>query len=123
MSDNPYIKRIEKRGKTGHGRIAEKKSMQSIAARLTPASGALRGAKGDGTMEKKGRKYRGENKATVHNSLSIELGWLNKIYTEALASGAEPFLAFQFVTPEGKARPSGDWVAIPKTLFKELTDE
>jgi hypothetical protein len=116
---NPYLKRLEKSGSSGHGKKSEKRVAKSLAARLTPASGALRGAKGDFKTE----VYLCEAKSTVKTSLPIELAWMVKISVEALNTGRVPAVALSFVTPDGSAKAYGDWVAIPKHEFQRLTED
>lgn len=121
MSDHPFLKRMAQKGTTGHGRISEKRVAKSLAAMLTPNSGALASAKGDMKRGKK-KPYVVEAKSTVHTTLSIDLGWLVKIAVEALSLGKTPALTISFVTPEGKAKPRGEWVLIPLYDFRELID-
>jgi len=94
--------------------------MKKLGAQLTPASGALQGCKGDGTLEGGDYQFRLENKATIHNSLSIKLDWLAKITGEASNTNHVPALAFQFVHGAGSPKRDGEWVAIPAWLFKEV---
>jgi hypothetical protein len=64
VSDHPFLKRMAQKGTTGHGRISEKRVAKSLAAMLTPNSGALASAKGDMKRGKKkpyvveAKKYR-----------------------------------------------------------------
>lgn len=119
---NPYLKRVAK-GKVAHGNKSEKRLANKMGSRLTPASGAMRGAKSDALLNKKEMKFRIESKSTINNSLSIELGWLVKITEEALQTGCNPVLTFSYVDGDGRAKPKGDWVAMPLWLFQELTEE
>jgi Holliday junction resolvase len=121
---NPFMDRIAKKGKSGHGTKSEQRLGKSLSARMTPASGALEGAKGDmvKTTPSMG-KLMIEAKSTVHNTMSLDLGWLVKVATEALADGATPALTVSFVTPDGKARNHGDWVMMPAWQWKELVEK
>ncbi len=114
--NNPYLARQQRKTKTSHGNKAEKNVAQRLKAKLTPASGAMAGAKGD--MEKGG--FRIESKATKAESMRLELGWLQKIYQEALERGENPALIVQFVNSDGKPLPRGSWVMVPEDLFKEF---
>lgn len=116
---NPFIDRILKQGSTGHGNRSESRVAKSLSAQLRPASGALKGAKGDLLLP----EFLVEAKSTVSDSLSVKLSWMVKITIESLNIGKTPALAISFVTPEGKAKPHGDWVAIPLTTFQELTEK
>lgn len=123
IEDSPFMKRIAQRGKSGHGTASEKRVAKSLAAQLTPASGAIKGAKGD--MKLSGpRKVLMEAKSTIHMSMSIEQAWLTKINHEAMGSNAIPALSVSFVMPDGKLRAgTNDWVMIPKAVFQELIGE
>jgi len=122
MSKNPFLERVAKKGSSGHGSASEKRVAKSLSARLTPASGALAGAKGDATFKRGKTKYRLECKSTIHASMSLDLGWLVKIAHEALTTQSNPALSVSFVTPEGKPKLHGEWVMVPKYLFQELTN-
>lgn len=118
---NPFLKRAAQQGDNGHGDSSEKRVAKSLGARLTPNSGAMRGAKGDAQLERN-RSYLVECKSTVKDRLPVELGWLVKITHEALSTGKVPILTVSFVMPDGKARPQGDWVMMPKHYFDELSE-
>lgn len=120
---NPYLDRLDAKGGSSHGKRFEKKAAQSLAARLTPASGAMAGAKGDMVVPRAAAKFLLESKSTTSVSLSIKLEWLTKITSEAVSMGMSPALLIGFVTPEGKPLPhcESEWVAVPKQLFLELT--
>ena len=114
---NSYLKQVAARGGSGHGRESERRIAKKLGAQLTPASGAVAGAKGDMKLP----EFLLEAKSTKNATMSLEHGWLVKISTEALNVQKTPALSVSFVTPEGKATPHGDWVLIPMHLFKELT--
>lgn len=118
MSDNPFMKRAEKRGQAGHGTSSEKRVSKVVGSRLNPASGAMRGCKGDSV--KKG--FLIESKATVSDTMKVDLGWLVKIANESANKGKDPALTISFVLADGKARPMGDWVLIPAVVFAGLTE-
>jgi hypothetical protein len=103
------------------GDIAERRSMDRLGARGTPASGALDGAKSDGILDR-GDEYsvRVEHKATEAKSMRIELEWLLKIMGEAMDHGQVPALAISFVSGDGRPRKDGAWVAIPEYVFLEI---
>ena len=107
MKDNPYMKRCAKNGTTGHGAKSEARIAKYMRARLSPASGAMVGAKGDARTE----DFLIECKSTVAETMKLDLGWLVKIATEARAKGLDPALTISFVTPEGK--PRGDRELVP----------
>lgn len=106
-----------------HGRKSEKRVATSLAARLTPASGAMRGAKSDMKKKAGDRKFQIESKATKNATLGVDLGWLVKVTEEAQATGSIPALTMSFVDEHGKSKPKGDWVAIPMWAFQELIGE
>lgn len=116
MSYNPFINRQKK---WCHGSKAEEKLAKRLGAKLTPASGALDGAKGDMTLP----EFRVESKATKNDSIRIKLDWLLKIAQEAIEKGDHPALVVQFVTEDGKPVKRGSWVMIPENTFKELLDQ
>lgn len=84
---------------------------------MTPASGALPGAKGDFEVH----DLKVENKSTISKSLRLEAEWLLKIEDEARQVGKVPALAFQFTYETGQPRFT-PWVAVPEWLFKEMMD-
>lgn len=118
--ENPILRRMKEQGTTGHGTVSEKRVASKLGARQTPGSGAKRGAKGDAVLKSEDQKFLIESKSTINASLSVELGWLVKIAHEALNDGAVPVLTMSFVTPEGRERPHGDWVAVPRWAAQDL---
>jgi len=118
---NPYLDRIAKRGSTGHGKPSEQRVAKSLAARLMPGSGSTRGAKGDMNLDRK-LLFKVEAKSTVNDTMRLELGWLVKVLTEALNTARHAALHVSFVTSDGRARPNGEWVMVPKHTFDELTE-
>ena len=109
---NPYIERVQRQR---HGTKAEKRTAKRLNGRLTPASGALAGAKGDMRVA----ACLMEMKVTKHGSLSLKHSWLKKIAKEALDIGRTPALNVQFVDSFGQPIPDGSWVMIPERVFKE----
>jgi hypothetical protein len=109
--------------RNAHGKLYEQRVAKKTAIRLTPASGAMPGAKGDGRLSTEAQKWLVEMKSTDKNTHSIELGWLVKITEEAAAAGRNPALLFSFVLKDGRPRPNAptEWVAMPLYLFEELT--
>lgn len=107
--------------KNPHGKLYESKASKSLGARLTPASGATVGAKGD--MAK--GQYLIESKSTTSASLPVKLEWLVKISEEAQAKGKTPALLMAFVLPTGRPVPNAEsqWVAVPLQHWKELTGD
>lgn len=108
---NPLLERYSKKK---HGTKSEKRIAKSLGARLTPASGALQGAKGDSATP----KFLIESKSTIRDSLRLELAWLVKIEKEALNHGKVPLLTISFVYLNGLPKES-DWVCVPKWAFDE----
>jgi len=102
-----------------HGTKSERRVAKTMAARLTPASGAFPGHKGD---FRKGR-FLWEAKATVKTSATVKLEWLTKITREATEKGCDPALSLSFVNGSGAAQPGGDWVCIPRYVFDELMEK
>lgn len=119
--DNPFMKRALQRSGSSHGAVSEKRLSKALGARLTPASGAIKGAKGDmklaGTLP-----VLLEAKSTTAATMKLEHSWLVKINHEAQASGSIPALAVSFVTPEGLAKKNAEWVLLPLHIFKELIE-
>lgn len=120
MSDNPFLRRVAAKGSSGHGSRSERRVAKSLSARLTPASGAMRGAKADMRISAK-TKWLVEAKSTTGKTLSVELAWLVKVLTEALSAGSRPALTVSFVNPDGSKRAC-DWVMLPLADFQELTE-
>ena len=112
---NPYLKRTQFHQ---HGQKAEKRAAKRLNGKLTPASGALIGAKGDILR----RSFLIESKATVHDSISVKLAWLEKIAKEALDSGKDPALLIQFTDAAGNPWRGSGWVLIPERLFAEISE-
>lgn len=106
-----------------HGRKSEKRVALSLAARLTPNSGATRWAKSDMSKKSGSLKFQIESKSTKNDTLPVDLGWLVKVTEESQATASIPALTMSFVDVEGKARPRGDWVAIPLWAFQEILEK
>lgn len=123
MSGNPYLKRLDKRGNNGHGKLSEKRVAKSMGASLQPNSGAMAGAKSDAQLKEV--NFRLEMKSTIDKTLRIEMGWLTKITKEALCAGQTPAVVISFVNPDGSPAMAlySDWVLIPKVKFQEMIDE
>ncbi len=118
MSDNPFLNRANNR-KIGHnGRHSEKKLAKRMGGRLTPASGAMEGAKGDMVVD----DFLIEAKATQNRSMSLDSDWLYKIYQEALELGKYPALAVTFTNNEGQSEKRERWVMVPEHVFKQILD-
>jgi hypothetical protein len=115
MPIDPYRPGSKKRL---HGTEAEKHCAKRLGATLTPASGALPGAKGDMFTD----RFRIESKATVKDSYRLSLDVLCKAADEASEQGQVPAVAVQFVLPDGRLRRCGGWVCMPENVFKELLE-
>lgn len=63
-----------------------------------------------------------ECKFTEKKSLSIKGSWLAKITAEAHAQNKDPALAIQINGTENKGLSETDWVAVPMSVFKRLTE-
>lgn len=117
-TDFPILKRQRAKGKTSHGRASEKNTSKRLKAYLTPASGAIQGAKGD--MVK--GEFLLENKSTIKQSLSLKYEWLEKISREAVCQEKTPSVSIQFVDSQGASKPTGRWVLIPEHVFQEFIE-
>ncbi len=112
--------RAKKRREIGRsGRISERNLAHALGGKTTPASGAMDGAKGDIRLG----DFLLESKSTTRDSFSVEYGHLAKIRAEALASDKEAGLTVSFITGNGKSRASGEWVLLPLSVFRELTEK
>ena len=112
--------RAKKRVEIGRaGRSSESRLSKTLGGRLTPASGALEGAKGDIKLE----DFILEAKSTTRDSFSVSYSQLAKIKAESLSSDKAPGLTVSFVTGNGAPRHSGEWVLIPLATFRELTSK
>lgn len=122
MTNNPYLRRVNKRDSGFHGRKAEESLAKRLKGELQPGSGNLPGAKGDVKLiaRNQDQDFLIENKATTGASISVKQDWLLKIYQEALETGKIPALAFQFTNEAGKSEKRDRWVALPEHFFKEL---
>ncbi len=101
------------------GRASEKHLARALGARLTPASGAGRGGKGDMTL---GRHLL-EAKSSTGDSVRLQRGWLAKIAGEARAAGRQPGLTITFTYQDGRPIPDGSWVCIPLRQWRELIED
>jgi hypothetical protein len=122
MTRNPFMDRAANEARSSHGKRSEQRVAKKLGATLTPSSGALRSAKGDMRQKTGAIKWAQEAKSTIHDTMSLDLGWLVKIQHEALAINCSPALSISFVTPEGKGRPHGDWVCMPLATYQELLE-
>jgi hypothetical protein len=123
VSHNPYLKRVAARNIGDAGRASEKRVAKVLRAQLTPASGALAAHKGDMKL-KRSMSFLSEAKSTTTDTLKLDLGWLMKIQSEALAKNAKPLITISFVREDGKLRGiKEDWVCMPRSAFDELTGE
>ena len=102
----------------GTGIKAEKNTAKRTGGKLTPASGAMDGHKGDFTLP----GILAENKSTTRDSFSVQYEELQKIAAEARAVGMSPALFFQFTRGDGTPLPSGKWVCIPEHIWEEIKD-
>lgn len=114
---NRYLKRLDERGVGGTGRASERKVAAKLGARPTPASGALKGAKGDMVLP----EVLVEAKSTTANSMKLDFGWLVKIATEALNSRKTPCLAVSFTEGDGRPKRHGEWMMVPLHVWREMT--
>lgn len=120
---NPFLERQKAAPKNNHGKRSEVHLAKSLNARLTLASGAVAGSKGDLKHNPDGFKILMEAKSTTTATLAVQHEWLAKIENEALAKSSIPALAISFVNPEGRAKPMGEWVALPKWAYLELLEK
>lgn len=104
--------------KTLHGNKSEKRILEDMGAEQTIGSGAFAGMKSDGV---KG-PMRIECKSTVGKSMGIKLEWLEKIRQEALETGKTPMVTLSYVDSEGKPKPGGDWIMMPRYLLQDFMD-
>ncbi len=111
---------MKKRNEIGRaGRSSERRLSKNLGGRLTPASGAMDGAKGDIHLN----DFLLEAKSTTRDSFSVDYRQLAKIKAESLANDKTPGLTVSFTTGNGHPRQSGEWVLIPLSTFKELTSK
>lgn len=116
MAESPLRRRMNKQCT---GTKAENRTGKRLGARMTPASGALDGAKSDMVL----RNFRIENKSTIHVSIRLQLDWLLKIKQEALEHGQSPALTVQFTYENGVPRAGGNWILLPEELFREICED
>ena len=109
---------MKKRPIGGFGRRAEKEAAKRLGASLTPSSGAV-GEQGDFTLG----SFQIENKATEGYGYNIPYYLVVQIKRRAGLHGKIPALAIQFVTPQGKLKEDGGWVAVPEEVFKQLQEK
>jgi Holliday junction resolvase len=75
------------------------------------------GYKSDGSTD----KYQIECKQTAKDSLSVKSEWLEKISYEAYPNGRIPLVSLRFLNILDPL-VSQDWIVIPATEFKRLTE-
>lgn len=119
MSEPPFLRRLADRRFGLVGRQAEERTAKRLGAKLTPASGALDGAKGDMALG----CFLIENKSTVQGRIGLKFDWLAKIAREARTLGKRPALALSFTTGDGRPIVDGKWVLIPEHVFDELVKD
>lgn len=117
---NPFLDRMDKLGKSGHGKLSEKRLAKELGARLHPASGAIVGHKSDASDE----QFQYEMKSTTSLTLPLDKSWLEKISHEANCANKTPAITISFVLPDGKPRMrlNSEWVMVPKWAFQELVE-
>lgn len=123
---SPFLRRLVKDAAIGvTGRKSEKRLAKATGSRLTPASGALKGAKGDMVRKAAKASYLVEAKSTTGKTLALENDWLIKIAMEAGGSGKVPMLVVSFVNSDGKPRTprNAEWALLPLWALQELIEE
>ena len=115
MADLPFIARQKQHAIGKAGRRSEARLVKHTGGRARPASGAMKGAKGDIDF---GHVLM-ECKSTTSGSLGVKLDWLCKIAAEARAEGKTPVLSVSFVEGTGTPRRDGEWVLVPLYKLKE----
>lgn len=113
---SPYMDRVARRNVGHNGREAEKSLSKRIGGKLTPASGAMVGAKGD--MSK--GEFLIEAKATQNDSMSLKKSWCHKIYQEALEKTKRPAIAIAFTNDSGRSEKRDRWVMLTESDYLEL---
>lgn len=83
-----------------------------------PGSGASDYARGD----VKTPEFLIECKLTAAESIRVERGWLAKITRQANSAGKLPALAFEIQGGANDPLLERDWIAVPKSVFKKLTE-
>ena len=113
------LKRKKPINPIGHaGRLSEARLAKNLGAKAQPAYGAMLGAKGDIDLG----PVLLEAKSTISDSMSLQFVWLHKIADEARRAGKTPAVAISFVTQLGKSYMDGEWVMLPRDVFKEIVD-
>lgn len=101
------------------GRKSEKLLLRKLGARATPNSGAVEGAKGDGSFG----DVLLEAKSSTGRTIPVEHAWLSKIAKEARDIGKRPMLALSFTNGEGRPVPAGEWVCMPLNDYHRLKEQ
>jgi len=114
--NNPWVTRSSTK-EDDHGRKAERQAARRLGGKLSPGSGNG-GVKGDYTVD----QFKIENKATIHESLSIKRDWLLKIKQESKEIGKVPALAIQYVDGQGTPKKNGSWVMVEESVFAQLIE-
>ena len=95
---------------------AERVTAKRWGAQAHPGSGSLDSYKADLTFG----EYLVECKTTRQGSLSLKLGWLDKITREAEGRTKTPAMSLQFVDAFGRSKRGGRWVVVPEHVFLGL---
>lgn len=97
--------------------VQEKRIAKELDGRTQPGSGAFENFKGDVKTD----DFLIEAKRTDKKSLSVKGEWLTKIDREAIAEGKKPALVIELGGMQGFTEK--EWVAVPMSVFKELTEK
>ena len=116
---NPFLRRNGKDSGLA-GRKAEESAAKRFRGQLTPGSGALEGAKGDFKATINAVDFLMENKTTSGASMTLQKGWLLKIYQEALEMNKTPALSIQFTNATGGSEKRERWVMVPESVWLEM---
>lgn len=119
-NQNPYCGNVSD---TVFGNKSEKRVLDDMGAEQQIGSGSFDGLKSDGLLSVGDMDFRIECKATRKESIGLKYSWLRKIRDEAMETGKIPLLTISFTKGDGSKKTAGDWIMMPLSLFKELSDK
>lgn len=116
----PMFRRLASPDKGRAGKLHEPSLARRLNATLTPASGAMSGAKGD--MHLNQSDFLLEGKTTTSASFVLKQEYLLKISKEATAVGKRAALSVCFVNSQGESKSTDRWVMVREAEFLAMLE-
>ena len=100
----------------GSGWVSQEEQSLGTHPGAVKTRGSGSGWRPDQKGDSVGSVFRAECKTTGKASMNLQRHWLEKIKSEAMATGHQPMLMFGF-----DGTPREDWIAFPAVVAKNLT--